>query len=79
MKLDAMAVAALSVAGLAVWAFMRRSGDDSTPATGTDLAYAMATSQRRESGAAQGQNTAYLQQWDASAPWVQQFNAMTPF
>jgi hypothetical protein len=66
MKIDAMSIAALSVAGLAVFAFMRRQSEAAAavaPATGADMVYATAISQRRDVGASLSMNTDYLANW----------------
>lgn len=62
MKLDLITGAAVAVAGLAVYSFAR-SNKPAAPSTGADMAFAMATQQRRDSGAAQWQNVAYLGEW----------------
>jgi hypothetical protein len=64
MKIDAITVAALAVAGLAVAAFGRTRPNGQASAN-TGQVFGMATQQRQASGSAIPQNTAYLEFWDS--------------
>lgn len=76
MKIDAMSAAALAVAGVALWAFFKPRAAQNAPLTGTDMAYAMATQQRQESGAAIPGNIDYLANWKSlSDAWGNDPNA----
>lgn len=71
MKLDAITVAAVAVAGLALVTWSRShskaaaAGQPTTLSSTLDAIYGNARSQRQDSGSAIAQNTAYLEFWDS--------------
>jgi hypothetical protein len=62
MKLDALSVAAVAVAGLAVYAYAKPKTPGVAPSS-ADAAFAQAYAQRQASGAALPQNNDYLKNW----------------
>lgn len=69
MKTDALTLGAVGFAAFAAWYVLRPKTTQAGPLSGTDAAYAMATSQRQQVGANTYQNTDYLKSWSIYSLW----------